>query len=110
MSDPKSRIAVSILARRDGRNALRRSGRQWGQEQRRRYRQVIDRAFETLLANPALGRRRDDYFPGCRTLPVGQHLICYRVDATEILIVRVIHARQDVTNVVFDLPAPESEQ
>ncbi len=97
-------------ARHDLQRTLLRSRRQWGQEQSRRYQRAFERAFETLRANPELGRRRENVFPGCRAFASGQHMIYYRVDVTAIVIARVLHSRQDVTSAVFDPPAPDSQQ
>ena len=108
MTAPDRRIIVAPRARQDVQRAVLRSRQQWGREQSRRYQRAIEQAFETFSANPELGRRREELFPGCRALPVGQHLICYRVDPTAIVVGRVLHSDQDVSAVAFDLPPPES--
>lgn len=43
-----------------------------------------------------MGSLREDLFPGCRCLPVGEHLLFYRVSDVEITISRVLHRRQDL--------------
>lgn len=56
---------------------------------------ITERFF--LLANhPYLGRRRDDLRPGLRCFPVGQYVIIYRIDETDVLILHVLHGRRDI--------------
>jgi len=102
-------VVLSPRARRDLQSALLFTRRQWGERERRRYRHTIDRALAMLSANPELGRRRDEFFLGCRSFPVGQHLIYYRVAATEIEVSRILHAHQDAAGSVAEHPAPEPD-
>ena len=102
-------VAFSAPARRDIRDALLDTQRRWGEVQRRQFRQRIDRALEALIANPELSRPRDELFPGCRSFPVGQHLIHYRrrADATGIDVARVLDAHQDETGAVSEPLVPQ---
>jgi toxin ParE1/3/4 len=53
-----------------------------------------------LLDYPEMGPARDDLFPGCRSVRVEQHVVYYQVTATEIVVGRVLHFRQDATGKV----------
>jgi plasmid stabilization system protein ParE len=55
---------------------------------------------------PELGRPRHDVGPGCRSLPVGQHVIWYRIEKGTVRILRILHARMDATGRVAAPDAP----
>lgn len=56
---------------------------------------ITDRFF--LLANhPYVGRLREDLRPGLRSFPVGQYVIIYRIEDTDVLILHVLHSHRDV--------------
>ena len=57
--------------------------------------------FSRLARNPYLGRQRDDLRPGYRSFPIGSYVVFYRlVAAEEILVLRVIHAKRDLEEIV----------
>ena len=84
-------------ARADLRSILLYTRAQWGVEQRRRYRALLERGIDSLTRHPELGEARDDLFPGCRTLRVEQHIVYYHLTESEIIVGRVLHVRQDAT-------------
>ncbi|MGD0864412.1 MAG: type II toxin-antitoxin system RelE/ParE family toxin [Rhizomicrobium sp.] len=50
-----------------------------------------------LLASfPHLGRGRDDLRSGLRSYPAGQYVIIYRIEREDALILRVLHGRRDI--------------
>jgi toxin ParE1/3/4 len=49
-----------------------------------------------LAKNPGVGEARDDLRPAMRSFSHGNHVILFRVDATTLEIVRVVHGRRDV--------------
>jgi toxin ParE1/3/4 len=50
-----------------------------------------------LATYPHVGRRRDeDLLPGLRSFPVGEYVIIYRVEAEDVLILRVIRGSRDI--------------
>jgi toxin ParE1/3/4 len=57
---------------------------------------ITDRFF--LLATwPHIGRRRDgDLRPGLRSFSVGAHVIIYRVEAEDVLILHVMRGSRDI--------------
>ena len=60
------------------------------------YRLMLDHSLSDLARYPMIGRSRDDLFPGCRTRAVGQHIIFYHVTDTEIVVVRLVHRRENI--------------
>lgn len=67
----------------------------WGGEQADRYKEIINRALDLILANPSLGLGRDDLLPGLRMHTVREHRILYMVGRDNVRILRIIHVRQD---------------
>lgn len=55
----------------------------------------IDEVCRRLETHPEIGARRDDAMPGLRIFPVGRYLVVYRLDVSDIEILRILHgARQ----------------
>lgn len=52
-------------------------------------------AFELLAANPHIARERQELTPPVRLHPYGVHMIAYVLQGDGILIVRILHGRQD---------------
>ena len=67
---------------------------------RRRYRAQIYQTMRSLLDYPERGRSRDEYFPGCRSLVVEQHVIFDHLTDDEVVVGRVLHSSQDATGKV----------
>ena len=95
MSGRNRRLVISARAERDLQHIVQHSLEAWGEEQCDRYAAALDRALETIAANPAIGRQRDDLRPGMRSMVVEQHAIFYRVTTTAVVVVRVLHGRMD---------------
>jgi toxin ParE1/3/4 len=63
---------------------------------------ITDR-FLFLARFPFAGRVRDkDLGAGTRSFPVGEHLIVYCIEGTDVSILRVVHGRRDL-GALFDL-------
>ncbi|MDR2240755.1 MAG: type II toxin-antitoxin system RelE/ParE family toxin [Zoogloeaceae bacterium] len=67
----------------------------WGVDQAERYLRDIQAATETLAGNPWHGQACEDIRPGYRKIPVGSHIIFYRLTNQGVDIVRVLHQRMD---------------
>lgn len=59
----------------------------WGRGQWVSYQGTLADCFERIAAEPGIGRRRDAFRPGMRSVPCGAHVV--------IGIVRVLHARRN---------------
>jgi toxin ParE1/3/4 len=71
--------------------------RTWGRAQAGRYIRGLEQRFRALAANPFLGIEREDLRPpGLRSLVHGSHVVFYQPQSYGVLIVRVLHGRQDV--------------
>ena len=53
----------------------------------------IDAGLQELISNPKLGKSRDYVREGYRSVQINRHVIFYRVQESEIFIVRVLHER-----------------
>lgn len=61
---------------------------------------VISR-FLLLSRQPYVGRRRDhDLGSDLRSFPVGEYVIIYLVDGADVFILRVVHGRRDLEEVL----------
>jgi len=59
--------------------------------------EAITSRFLLLQTHPQIGRKRDEELrPGLRAFPVGNHLIVYRLDGDDVLILRVLRGSRDV--------------
>ena len=62
----------------------------------------IDKIYETmqlLARQPGSGRHREELVPGIQSFPFGRYIIFYRVAASAIEIVRVLHGARDIENI-----------
>jgi toxin ParE1/3/4 len=91
-----TRFRLSKLAVADLRSIATYTQNTWGKEQRNRYLQLLDNAFQQLSAQPELGRCCDEIAPGYRKYAVGRHLVFYKVSTDSVDVIRVLHQRMDV--------------
>jgi toxin ParE1/3/4 len=57
----------------------------------------IDRTIQMLADNPQAGRARLELAPNLRSFPVGNYVNFYMPGSHGIEVVRVLHARQDIS-------------
>ena len=106
MSARKLAVRLSREADRDVLDILLYTRRAWGTKQQATYETVLIQALEILSQHPRAGRPRDDLFPGCRGIQVEQHIIYYhQPDATNIVVRRILHSRQDASAAVQEPPS-----
>lgn len=67
----------------------------FGTSQAERYAESLFAAFDLLAENPRIARERTELVPSVRLHPHGAHMIAYTIGENDILIVRVLHGRQD---------------
>jgi toxin ParE1/3/4 len=89
------RLLVSDAARADLKSIARYSEREWGKARKKQYLAAIRARFGALRHRPEMARR--DIGTGYRSLPIGRHLIFYRIGTDAVVIVRVLHQRMDAT-------------
>lgn len=68
---------------------------QWGERQAEIYLRLIKTAVDAIAADSKVGRSCDDVRRGYRRYPVGSHVLFYRVTATAVVVVRILHRRMD---------------
>ena len=68
---------------------------------------IADRLIESitnrflLLSNhPYVGRPRRDLRPDLRSFPVGQYVIFYRIEDSDVLTLHVVHRHRDIETVL----------
>jgi toxin ParE1/3/4 len=86
-------VSLAPLAESDLRFILQHSLETWGERQRDEYAEAMRAAFVGIGTFPGIGRSSEDVAPGCRALPVEQHVIYYRVEEHTVRILRILHAR-----------------
>ncbi len=112
------RIRVTGPARRDITTILRRSGTEFGDHARQRYRRLIEQALQDLsddaarVGVQAIDDIREGYLlyhlkwsrKASAGMPVRQprHLIVFYVDDSHIIVARVFHERQMLSQHLMD--------
>lgn len=91
------RLVVSRAARGDLQSIARYTAREWGAAHKKTYLAAIRERFSLLRRRPKMGTPREDISPGYRSMPVGRHLVFYRLTREEIVILRILHQRMDAT-------------
>ena len=66
---------------------------EWSEEQADVYYDELIDGIEKLIDHPDLGQSRDAIRSGYRSLQVNHHVVYYRQDEDDILIIRVLHER-----------------
>ena len=56
--------------------------------------------FSLLATHPRAGRRRDDLRTGLRGFPVGGHVILYRIEQSDVLVLRIVRGSRDLGELV----------
>jgi toxin ParE1/3/4 len=61
----------------------------------------ISNRFLLLSASPYLGRvRREASGQTSRSFPLGEYIITYAIEEDDVLILRVVHGRRDLSNIL----------
>jgi toxin ParE1/3/4 len=69
--------------------------REFGQQQADRYHIGLAATLDLIADNPRMARERSEFTPPVRLHTHQAHLIVYLLDNEGVLIVRVLHGRQD---------------
>lgn len=84
-------IFKSQQAKNDLKEIYLYSCNKWGENKAVEYLMQIDAGLHELINNPNLGKSRDNVREGYRSIQINRHVIFYRVEQSEIYIVRVLH-------------------
>jgi toxin ParE1/3/4 len=97
---PANRIVWSPAAKRDPRNIWRYFTSVASVEVAERLLRDIARASERARERPLAWRTRDEVMPGLRSILVHPFVLFYRVKPGIIEVVRVVHQRRNLADVV----------
>ncbi len=75
----------------------------WGIDQARAYKRILDAAIANVALFPEMGRSDPKLPNGFRGRFVGRHVICYEITRAEVRIHRILHERQDLAGQFDDL-------
>jgi toxin ParE1/3/4 len=95
MSAPNLKARLSTAAQQNYDDILLYGIRHWGEAQAKQYKQAVDDALHQIGQFPEIGRRRDEWFWGCRSLLIERHIVFYWIDRDEIAVVNILHERSD---------------
>ncbi len=88
-------LFIAPVAKNDLSDLYRYGLRQWGQAQSEKNLSTIKQQFWLLTQQPYMGCERPELLSGLRALTIQSHTLFYRVTATRVEIIRVLHGRQD---------------
>jgi toxin ParE1/3/4 len=93
-------VALRPRARADLKEIARYSLKTWGKAQASKYTRAIHQTMKQLAKKPELGRRCDVVHEGLRVYPSGKHLVFYLTTSEGIDVIRVLHERRDLVQVL----------
>jgi len=97
------RLVVRPVARRDLAQIWSYTAEAWGIAQADSYVGDIDACLRKLLEFPEIGSRVEGLPEQYRKVPSGSHRIIYRMEDNKLMVVRVIHEREDVPEGLDDI-------
>lgn len=77
----------------------------WGRVQADLYLDTLEQVFETLCSLPELAREYTEISPAVRMHQTGQHVVIYQAQKNQLLVIRVLGARQNWRAVLAALDA-----
>lgn len=102
MTDARAMVEVSEPAEDDLAKLLVFTEARWGIEKRREYDAAFSSIFGQLSYFPESGTALSDIRSELRSILCQQHRVYYRFHADTVLILRILHVRQDLSRVKFD--------
>ena len=98
------RLALAPAARRDLDEIWDHTVRGWGAAQAERYLRGLQRVLQTLQEFPELARERPEFRPPVRLHPYRRHLVVYRVEGDDLVVLRILHQRRNWQVLLADPP------
>jgi toxin ParE1/3/4 len=92
---PRHQLVLAPAAKNDLGDIYQYGLQHWGQTQAQKYLSMIKEQLWALAQQPRLGTERSDLLPGTHSLPIESHTLFYRVSASRVEIIRILHGRQD---------------
>ena len=75
----------------------------WSEHQADRYVEILEDTFVNLSFMPEQARELLDFNPPVCVFPSAKHIIIYRIDAQDVVILRVLGAKQDWITILHSL-------
>lgn len=88
-------LVISMAAKMDLDAIYQFSSNEWGSHQAERYLNAFKVKLIKLSNNPKAGQERQDLLANTRSIPVGHHIIFYRISDQTLQVLRILHERQD---------------
>ena len=101
MSARRLRIKFAPNASRDLENILAYTANEWGIAQETIMSDRIVHAIDLIASNPHIGEHRNELLLGMRGFPVEPYFIFYFPDTEQVEILRIVHARTDISSLRF---------
>lgn len=92
---PTHQLIIAPAAKADLKEIYQYGLRQWGQAQSDSYPKTLKEKFWSLTEQPLMCTERSELLAGIRNLPIESHILFYRVTASSVEIIRMLHGRQD---------------
>lgn len=89
-------IVLRPIAAADLLQIARYTEREWGEAQAKRYTEDLRHQIELAAEFPGIGSEAMGLPPQYRKVRSGSHRVIYRCTDTEVIVVRIIHEREDV--------------
>lgn len=93
---PKNKYVLSREADNDLEEIFDYTFEEFGFNQAVKYLGEIDDVFVKLTNTPEIGRTRNEIKKSLYSLPIGNHVVFYRIQKEHIRIVRVLHGAKDL--------------
>lgn len=88
-------LVIAPAAKADLKDIYQYGLRRWGRARSDSYLEALKNQLWSLTEQPLIGAERPELLPRMRSLPIASHVLFYRVTASQIEILRVLHCRQD---------------
>ena len=88
-------LVIAPLAKHDLKRIYDYSISNWGDRQASDYLEKLKKLFWELTEQPKMGVERDELLPNMRSFSVDSHVVFYRLQQSQVEVVRVLHGRQD---------------
>jgi toxin ParE1/3/4 len=69
--------------------------RRFGPPRAELYHDALMQTFDLIAENPRIARERPQFVPAVRIYPHQSHLVIYGLEGEDVLILRVLHGRQE---------------
>lgn len=89
-------LRQTLLSREDIRSIYLKGLKSFGRQKAETYLEGLIDVFDLLAANPMMARERTEFSARVRIHPYRAHLVVYRIEDSDLIILRVLASRQDI--------------